>query len=622
MNKIVIISYFIFPIVLFGNIQNDYQIIDLLRRNKYDQAEVILREQQEIREIYSPYLLFQVKLHKEFDINKLEDFLFRNPKPLLKNNYIDRFYYLIANGDLQFHKYPDKDLEAISYYKSALEIAKQKKDKVLICEVLKKILYVHRISFLVDNSTYLTYLKMYKKYAYDILEKTYYDFYNLTFKFKNYYLDRWDKDLEFNLLSRIKDNNIPNYLKGKIFQLFGFYYELSGDYSKSNNFYTEAINYFKTLPYASFNYDIKTTFIYKAILEVNRNKLVNSLKYLKEAESDREDKIFTLNRMYISYWKSEVLYKQKKYKIAFDENKRYEYLRDSLEEFKYSTILTELEIKYQTAEKEKQILLEQQKSEKNRNLFIGAIGILFLVSLIAILLQKNTTKKQKLAEQQEEIQKQKIETLIKNQELLSIDAMILGQEKERQKVANELHDDLGSLMATVKLHFDNIETDKKNLALKKAKSLLEEAYQKVRGMAHSKHSGVIANQGLLPAVKKMAKTISNANKIKIEVHDFGLKERMENSLELTVFRVIQELLTNMIKHSDATIGSIHLTQHEDSLNVLVEDNGKGFDISKIRASKEGMGLLSIEKRIENLEGNFTIDSIVGRGTSIIIDIPV
>lgn len=262
------------------------------------------------------------------------------------------------------------------------------------------------------------------------------------------------------------------------------------------------------------------------------------------------------------------------------------------------------------------------RRKTNQNYFIVALSLLVIGTITAIFLQKNTTKKRKLAEQEALLEQQKVATLLKEQELMSIDAMIEGQEKERTKVANELHDDLGSLMATVKLHFDNVKVDEKDPALMNAQKLLDEAYQKIRGMAHSKNSGVMANQGLLPAVKKMVKTINETNVLEVSVEDFGLADRMENSLELTIFRMIQELIANIIKHAEATKASIQFTQHEDRLNIIVEDNGRGFDMAAIKRSQNGMGLGTIEKRIEHLEGTFTVDSVIGKGTSILIDIPV
>ena len=174
-------------------------------------------------------------------------------------------------------------------------------------------------------------------------------------------------------------------------------------------------------------------------------------------------------------------------------------------------------------EKLKQDNLESENQRKaNRNWLIAATLALLLGSGIAVLLQKNSTKKRQLAEQEALLKQQRVDNLLKEQELISIDAMISGQEKERQRVAGELHDDLGSLMATIKLHFDNAQVDKKDPAMKNAQNLLEKAYQKVRGIAHSKNSGVMSDQGLLPAIKKMAKTISQTDALNVTVEDFGL----------------------------------------------------------------------------------------------------
>lgn len=267
-------------------------------------------------------------------------------------------------------------------------------------------------------------------------------------------------------------------------------------------------------------------------------------------------------------------------------------------------------------------VISENRRKSTLNWLVAASLVLIFGSGIAILLQKNTTKKRQLAEQETQLKQERVDNLLKNQELMSIDAMIEGQEKERQRVANELHDDLGSLMATIKLHFDNAKMSKKDPSLQNAEKLLEEAYQKVRGMAHNKNSGVMSSQGLLPAIKKMAHVITETNALAVTVEDFGMGERLENSLELSLFRMVQELVANAIKHAAASKVSIQLTQHEDNLNIIIEDNGKGFDRSKIDVGKTGMGLTTIEKRVEHLEGNFTIDSVLGKGTSILIDIPV
>lgn len=294
----------------------------------------------------------------------------------------------------------------------------------------------------------------------------------------------------------------------------------------------------------------------------------------------------------------------------------------------------DIETKYQTEKKEKENLkLKAQNIEtearrkQNRNLLIGAVMFILLAGTIAILTLKNSKRKRKLAEQETELETQKNLTLLKEQEITTINAMVDGQEKERQRIAEDLHDNLGSVLATLKLHFENlkINTEKKkidqNTLFDKTENLIDEAYLKVRRIAHAKNAGVIANQGLLVAIQMMAEKISSADKINIEVIDYGLDKRLENSLEITVFRIIQELTTNIIKHAEAKNATINIALYDKNLNIIIEDNGLGFNIDKVNL-KNGMGISSIKTRVEHLKGTFEVDSTIGKGSSIIINIPI
>jgi len=101
-----------------------------------------------------------------------------------------------------------------------------------------------------------------------------------------------------------------------------------------------------------------------------------------------------------------------------------------------------------------------------------------------------------------------------------------------------------------------------------------------------------------------------------------MNERLENQKEIMLFRIIQELGTNIIKHSEATEVNIYLTQHNHTdINIIIEDNGKGFDPKKIKYN-DGIGLKTIEKKVEQMDGTFTIDSVINKGTTIIIDLPL
>jgi two-component system, NarL family, sensor histidine kinase DegS len=297
-------------------------------------------------------------------------------------------------------------------------------------------------------------------------------------------------------------------------------------------------------------------------------------------------------------------------------------LKDSINESKQNIAISEINEKYNNEKLRADNLEIDSKRKKNKFLLIGTSIVLVLGTVIFLLIQKNTLRKQRLAEKEKELETQKLATVLKEQELTTIDAMIEGQEKERIRIANDLHDDLGSLLANVKLHFDALKEKKSEDLYNKTNLLIDETYQKVRSIAHAKNSGVIAKQGLLKAVQQLASKTSLSNKIEINVIDHGLEERLENSLELSIFRIIQELITNILKHAYATEASIYLTCFDHNLNIMVEDNGKGFNSRKTLKKNTGMGIHSIDKRVEHLNGTMTIESEPKNGTTIIIDLPI
>ena len=276
---------------------------------------------------------------------------------------------------------------------------------------------------------------------------------------------------------------------------------------------------------------------------------------------------------------------------------------------------------YRTRELELENELEKEKKALVQFWLIAALIALLGVGLISFFIIKNQKRKRLLSERENEI-------LLRNQELSSIDAMVEGQANERQRIAEDLHDNLGGLLATLKLYMENLKVKKNRLEeeqdalIKKTDDILELAYQKVRSIAHDRNSGNPISLGLLPAIKEYAAQVSGSNQLVIEVFAHGEDTRIGNVVELTLFRVIQELITNTIKHAFAKAITIDLTYFEDKISLVYEDDGKGFDPQSITANIQGMGLSSIERRIQNLAGTLVIDAKEGRGTSIIINIPI
>ncbi|WP_179320650.1 tetratricopeptide repeat-containing sensor histidine kinase [Winogradskyella helgolandensis] len=261
------------------------------------------------------------------------------------------------------------------------------------------------------------------------------------------------------------------------------------------------------------------------------------------------------------------------------------------------------------------------------NLFFAWGGSLALLSGIAFLVYINIKRKQHKAEKERQEEINEKEKILKDLELSTIDAMIEGQEKERQRLASDLHDSVGASVAAAKLQFEyfvthqNENTDSEELT-KKISTLLEDAYAETRSMSHLKNSGVMAKNGLLPAVERLAENASGINGLEFEVHSFGLDQRLENTMEISIFRMIQELVTNVLKHAKATQGTIHITNHFDNLNIMVEDNGVGFNPNQLSKTAKGIGISCIDKRVEHLEGKLTIESEINKGTTVIIDIPL
>lgn len=269
----------------------------------------------------------------------------------------------------------------------------------------------------------------------------------------------------------------------------------------------------------------------------------------------------------------------------------------------------------------------QEKNIENRNLAIGWTGSLTGLSIFAFLIFKSSKRKQLKSERERQEEIEEKERLLKDFELSTIDAMVEGQEKERQRLASDLYDSVGATLSAAKLQFDYLIRNKNDgkyseELIKKTSELLEEAYTEIRSMAHLKNSGVMAKNGLLPAVEKLTENASGINGLTFEVQSFGLEKRLENTLEISIFRIIQELVTNIIKHANAKHAAVHLNNHDDHLNLMIEDDGIGFNPKPMIKSKSGMGISSIDKRVAYLDGKMTIESEKDKGTTIIIDIPL
>lgn len=371
----------------------------------------------------------------------------------------------------------------------------------------------------------------------------------------------------------------------------------------------------------------------KSGIEVAQNNLgytylknkdyTTAISYFKKVEKRIKGKMLVsvYNNLSEAYTKTGQL------KNALEYAKKSNKLNDSILNIENQKSFLEIQTKYETEKKENEILKLQTenlevnyKRKQNLNWFIGTLLALSLAILSIYFLQKNAKRKRVIMQQNLKIKEQSFDKLLQAKELEGIDNILEAQEKERTKMAAELHDNLGSKVATLKLFLESSSNTKDfTNNYEKLKTLISETYNEIRSISKNKNFGAQISSGLIPSTKAIASQISDTKKIKINVNNIDVKKRIENSIEIQIFRILQELITNIIKHSDASEATIQFSEDENILQIIVEDNGKGFNVNK---KSSGIGLLNIEKRVEKMNGEFVIDSTKDSGTTTILNIPI
>jgi two-component system, NarL family, sensor kinase len=278
----------------------------------------------------------------------------------------------------------------------------------------------------------------------------------------------------------------------------------------------------------------------------------------------------------------------------------------------------ELETKYQTEKKQAEINLRIQQRDY---IMITLIVTLLLTIIIVLIYSQRQKVIAQLRERDKILMNNKVDELLRDTEIKSLRAFLSGQDEERRRVATDLHDRLGSTLSAVKLYFSSVKDyNDQNQSLTKAGQLLDHAVDEVREISHNLLAGSIDKFGLATALEELKETINESNKLKMDVLVHGIDARLDNDIELQLYRIIQELVSNILKHADASEVTVQLNKSGNELNVTVEDNGRGFDPSLVTSN--GIGLKNIESRVQSLDGSVRVDSSQGKGTTVLLNIPL
>ncbi|SKA05440.1 Signal transduction histidine kinase [Chitinophaga eiseniae] len=309
------------------------------------------------------------------------------------------------------------------------------------------------------------------------------------------------------------------------------------------------------------------------------------------------------------------------YEQAFALREQFEELNDSLSGEAARNNVALLEMQYQSEKKDRELTAKElqlarkdlQLQQKNRWIFVFLIFAVALLALVIVIWQR--------LRHRHHLQEQQLHTMEAEKTVQVLEAMIQGEEKERTRLSKDLHDGVGGLLSAVKMHFGALKHDRPSLktdtSFSHAMGMLDDAIGEVRKTAHNLMPELLARMGLAEAVRFYCRNVSHSKHLAISCYAPDNIGRFKANFELSVYRIVQELVNNIIKHSQATEALVQLTRQDQLLTITVEDNGIGMQ--EIQETQPGMGLNSLQSRIRALNGNLEIAAANGQGTTAYIE---
>lgn len=428
-----------------------------------------------------------------------------------------------------------------------------------------------------------------------------------------------------NFISSSKD---PDYI-ADILTNKGIVYMEKGDFALAGDYYRQAEESLRQMGEEA---DYFHLYLNKAEWCIQQGRLQEGLDYLRGAQPADSDALNDLDKKYLyedlakayaglNQYDSAYYYQAQAYVVRdsiYSDNKRKQFIRLQAERYK-------TEFLQQTAMTEQQTALTRQQTTRARQLLLTS-ALLTIIALILIIAYVQRRKSFRIiTAQRETLHRQAVDELIQASELKFLNAGIEGGETARENISREIHDRLGSAMVTLSWQYDAV---LENLPpgspyrgqMEKLNAALKNLYRDIRHIAHQLGSGVLERVGLVAVLEELSQDIAAANRMEVDFSCYGLDERLSFFQEINILRIIQELVSNILKYAGATQMSIQINRIDHELNIMVEDNGKGFDPNSVRNG--GAGMFNMESRVRSLNGTMQVESQPGAGTSVIFRIPV
>jgi signal transduction histidine kinase/tetratricopeptide (TPR) repeat protein len=278
--------------------------------------------------------------------------------------------------------------------------------------------------------------------------------------------------------------------------------------------------------------------------------------------------------------------------------------------------IEEVQAKYESEKKEQQLALQRaQLAEQNAHLeqtyvVIASLVLMLLLGVVIFLLLRSR-------------QRRKRELFLREAQ---IEAALQSQETERRRFARDLHDGMGQLISALRLALHGIDRDtsldERVAVVKKSEDLLNDMHREIRSIAFNLMPQTLVQSGLVPALREMSARLNESGRVSVRVTSFDVPDRLAELYEISLYRIIQEWISNICKHARASTIEVQLIGHESEISIIIEDNGSGFDTNTLQQSP-GNGWKNMKSRVSLMKGVMDIDSMPGKnGTTLIIKLPV
>jgi signal transduction histidine kinase len=419
-----------------------------------------------------------------------------------------------------------------------------------------------------------------------------------------------------------------NYYKSSTYQGLSGIYNDQEEHELGDQFADSALKYLVAEEGGLYAASIYLT---KGRAQEGKGNIDLAFEYYKKSQllASEIDDYSTLAQVYLSL--SECSKIKGDFKNALLYHESYAAYRDSVESIDQKILSAKMDAAYQKEQRQNEINSLKSNEEilklqtENRFYWIVFLGLLLLLALALFFVWRNNAKRNlAITKQQIQINESRIRELEQQAQMVAMDAIIKGEQNERSRVAQDLHDGVGSLLSGVKLSLSAMKgnmiiSEEMANAFERSIMQLDNAIAEMRRVAFNMMPEALVKYGLVDATKNFCADINTSNQLKVIFEAINFDVTLDKSKEVIAFRIIQELVNNAIKHSAGTQAIVQLSSSDNWVSLIVEDNGKG--LSDGANNVKGMGLESLNNRVQYLKGKMDVRSETGSGLSVLIEFP-